>query len=249
MYGPLSKLRIFPGRWTSARGLLGGVATLLAGLLGHSPTAAAELTLDHLRIERGTVVGDLGLAEVLDPETRRSVENGLPITLRLKIEVWRDRRSWFDKQIDARVETWRITWDPGDRRFLLIHPGPRLREEGFDRLSELLDELFPRTIEIYPRWDLESRHRYFAIVEVAIQPITLEEFREIDGWIRGRIREGDRPDPEPGDEEPEGEGLAGAIFGFLVDLSGFGDTIHRVETDRFRVADLPSEIRTPESGP
>jgi hypothetical protein len=30
-----------------------------------------------------------------------------------------------------------------------------------------------------------------------------------------------------------------AVFGFLVDLSGFGDTIHRARTPRFRPADLP----------
>ena len=188
------------------------------------------------------VVAELSLLEPLDASARSSVESGLPITIRTRVEVWRDRRRWFDNQIASRVEALRVYWDPGERRFVLDHPPPHARQDGFDRLSDLLAHLAARPLEIHPRWDLREGHHYFAIVEVAIQPITLDEFRELDGWIRGRIA-GDGPEPEPEPEGHEGGGLTGAVFGFLVDLSGFGDTVLRTRTERFRVEDLPAASR------
>ena len=83
----------------------------------------------------------------------------------------------------------------------------------------------------------------------------LEEFRELDGWIGGRIRgRGDADGgSEPGAGEPDsagsmepsepassGGGVTGAFFGLLVDLAGFGDTIYRARTPPFRPSDLPA---------
>ena len=216
---------------------------LLSALAAPGPASAGSLALGPLRVDRGLVVTEMSLLEPLDAAARSSVESGLPITIRTRVEVWRDRRRWFDKQIASRVEAERVYWDPGERRFVLDHPPPHARQDGFDRLSELLDHLSTRSLEIHPRWDLEAGHRYFAIVEVAIQPITLEEFRELDGWIRGRVA-GDGPQPEP-DDDGEGAGITRTLFGFLVDLSGFGDTVLRTRTERFRVEDLPTAPSLP----
>ena len=81
---------------------------------------------------------------------------------------------------------------------------------------------------------MSEAHRYFVTMEAAIQPLTWNEFQDLDGWLSGRIR-GDNPSEEDGEEDP---GISRAFFEFLVDLSGFGDTYYRARTPSFQPSDL-----------
>lgn len=224
--------------------LLGGLTLGLIPAPGAAQAVSSGLEPGLLaglpQIHRGMLVSELNLVAGFDAETRASLEAGLPITVRYQTELWRARKRWFDKQIDARVETFRVHWDPGLSQYLLTYPRPRERQDRYEELDELLGDLSTRTVDVYPRWDLDPGHRYFALFEVAIQPITLEEFRELDGWIRGRIG-GDRPEPS-GTEPTADSGWAETVFRFLVDLAGFGDAIFRARTPEFRLLEL-SESR------
>jgi hypothetical protein len=96
-------------------------------------------------------------------------------------------------------------------------------------------------LPVHPRWELDDDDAYFVAVEAAIQPLTWSEFQELDGWLSGRIRGGAEPS-ESGSPpaEESGPGVSRAVFDFLVDLSGFGDTYARARTPSFRPKDLPA---------
>jgi hypothetical protein len=110
------------------------------------------------------------------------------------------------------------------------------RAETFASLDAALGRLTPQRLDVHPRWELEERHAYYVTVDMAIQPITLEEFRELDGWISGRLR----GDPDSSLVPPSEGGVSGAFFGFVRNLAGFGDRIHRTETPPFRPSSLGS---------
>jgi len=226
------------------------VATaLLAAVVSPIPVRAADdgaLVIRSLTVERGWVTAHLALADAFDADMRASLASGLPTTVRFTTELWQQRSHWFDRQVSSRVASYRIRWDPGERVFTLTYPGPP-RTDAYEELDPLLAELSTRAIRVHPRGDLEDRHRYFVTAEAAIRPLTLEEFRELDGWIGGRIRgrgDADGDDSEgvlgpPTEEEARGGGVAQTFFGLLVDLAGFGDVIHRDRTAPFRPGDLP----------
>jgi hypothetical protein len=108
--------------------------------------------------------------------------------------------------------------------------------ETFQSLDAALERLSPRVLDVHPRDALNDGSTYYVTVEMAIQPLTVEEFRELDGWISGRIRGGEGGEDVP--EEDDG-GVSGAFFGFLIDLAGFGDKILEAETPGFKPASLP----------
>lgn len=212
--------------------LLGSVAILIAG----AGAAAADdsLTIEQLGVTEGMLAAVIRLPDGFDAETRRSINGGLPITVRYTAELWRKRRFWFDKQIDSRVRTFRVSYNPGEKLYSVTGSGRR-RRETFESLDAALDRLSPRTVEIHERWELENKHTYYATLEMAIQPLTLQEFRELEGWVSGRIR-GDGGSEAPS-EEDEG-GVTGAFFDFFLDLAGFGDKIHEAETPGFKADHL-----------
>jgi hypothetical protein len=201
-----------------------------------SPARAAELSVAAIGVVEGELRTRLELRELLDPRTRGAVASGLPITVRFTAELWRERRRWFDQNVAVHAEAFRIRWDPRERVYTLAHPGPGRRIDTYDRLDDLLLDLGSHELPVHPRSALDDRKRYFVALEVAVRPLTLEEFRELEGWIGGRLDGGE----DPGDAASEGsEGLPGAVLGFLLDMSGFGDLILRERTPAFRPDELP----------
>ncbi len=208
----------------------------VSSVLVADATRAAELIVVETGVVDGALATRLELRDLLDPRTRGAVASGLPITVRFTAELWRERRRWFDQHVAVHVEAFRVRWDPRERVYTLAHPGPGRRIDTYERLDDLLHDLGARELAVHPRWALEDRKRYFLALEVAVRPLTLEEFRELEGWIGGRIGRGE--DPTDAQSESGSEGVPGAVLGFLLDISGFGDVIVRERTPSFRPPDL-----------
>jgi hypothetical protein len=220
------------------------LAILALVLSAGSAVRGSELRIEQVGVSSGEVRVRLRLVDLLEARTRGAVASGLPITVRFTADLWRQRRRWFDQHVAARVETFRIRWDPRERVYTLSHPGPGRRMDAYERLDDLLEDLSSHELPVHPRWALEERSRYFVEVEAAVRPLTLEEFRELDGWVGGRLRGDDQPEDAEG---REGEGVPGAVLGFLLDLSGFGDVILRERTLPFRPAELADLEPLPET--
>lgn len=216
--------------------LPGGLRTALVVLLWAGAAHADDLAIEDLGVQRSMLTVRVLLRHGFDTETRTSIERGLPITVRFTVELWRKRRLWFDKQLDSRVRSFRVRYDPGEKLYSVSGTGRRRGRETFQTLDAALERLSPRDLDVYPRPELEDGPRYYVTVEMAIQPLTVEEFRELDGWLSGRIRGGGQESaPVAGDD---GGGVSGAFFGFLLDMAGFGDKIHEAETPAFRTSSL-----------
>jgi hypothetical protein len=215
-------------------------AAVLLAALGTlpRPAGATELVLEQLGVADGEVRARVRIVDLLDAGTRRAVASGLPVTVRVSVDLWRDRRRWFDEHVDARVSAYRLRWDPRERWYTLTHPGPARRVDTYERLDDLLADLEERDIPVHPQGALDRGARYFAVIEVAVRPLTLEEFRDLDGWLGGKLRGAGDPGAAP-DSAGSEEGLSGAVFGFLLDAAGFGDVIRRERTPPFRPAELP----------
>lgn len=184
--------------------------------------AAAEpsLAIENLGVRRGQVTASLQLNEAFSAETRDAIEQGLPITVRFTAEIWRARRHWFDKQVDSRVKSYRLRYHPGERLFSLTERGLGRRRQTFETLEQAIEEVSARRIAIHSRWQLSESHTYFVTVEAAIQPLTLAEFRELEGWISGRIHKDGPPAGSSAEPGESGGGISGAFRGIDVARPG-----------------------------
>lgn len=196
-----------------------------------APSHAASLQILRIGVARGTIVASTRLVDGFDAKTKDSLERGLPITVRYTADLWRERRHWMDKQIDSRVRTFRVRFHPGERTYTVTEGDREDRRQSFETLAQAIDEISLRDLPIHPRWELQDGQSYFVSVAVAIQPLTWSEFQELDGWVSGKIRGG----PEPSsDSSPEpSRGVSRAVFEFLLDRSGFGDSHLRTRSASF----------------
>ena len=133
---------------------------ILAAMLPAASRAADPLALEDVGVRQGMVTATVRLTEGFDAETRSSVERGLPITVRYTVELWRKRRLWFDKQLDSRVRSFRVRFDPGERLYSVSGADRYRVRETFQSLDAALERLSPRVLDVYPRAALKDGYDF-----------------------------------------------------------------------------------------
>ncbi|MFN0149926.1 MAG: DUF4390 domain-containing protein [bacterium] len=186
-----------------------GLAVMLEAPLARGDSLAATWSISNL----------------LDDETRRSLESGVGAELVITIEAWRKRRLWFGSLAASRTFEYSAWLDEHNRRFELHERGG-----GTSRAFASVDELerfvsSPTTVGVIAAADLGPTSRYTIAVSVELRPLTLEAMRSIEWWMKG--------EPSRGGSLP-GSGITRRITSIAADLSGFGKRTASARTDEFR---------------
>ena len=136
----------------------------------------------------------LRLAGLLaDPELRSVVESGLPLRVRVRVELWRDRV--IDEHKGS--ETWNavLVYDPLEKNYRLRTQGsPAIdrRMSGFEPARAALES--PRSFALGPSAD----GRYYYTANIELGTLSLSDLEELERWLKGELRpavSGDRSIP------------------------------------------------------
>ncbi len=207
---------------------------VLAGLglaLGAGIAGAVEIVgVRVMRLESHVAVA-LAHTGVLSPRVRDSLERGMPTTVRLSVDLWRDRAGWFDQLVRterAEVRVARNAWS--DEYQLRRQSGPVLTLIDLEEVELELDR--PTRVRLLPVSALEPGERYYAIVRVEVKPLTVEDIEEVERWLSGEAKRAGKPGPGSIARLP-------AYFvGMLANLSGLGDETATHRTGPFTRQDL-----------
>ena len=131
-----------PALPTTARKAPRVAAWLACGILlaAGFPAAAMDLALAPPRERAGRVVIEARPAQVFDDRIRESLARGMPATLELHAELWRDRRGWFDRLEGATDASVRIRYEVWSDSYRLERIGAlgEAYQRGFDRTPGFL---------------------------------------------------------------------------------------------------------------
>ena len=198
--------------------------------------AAPDVRADSIRV-RGVEADADTLSVVFsvdDPFFEKLVdtlERGFSATLTFSAELWEHRRTWFDRLDQTAEAVYRIRYDSWSEEYVAYglegdidtQASPRdlsICRPGLHRMP------FSATV------DLDPKKTYYVHLTVQLEPLTVEEIRELEGWLRGTWG---APDEGP----PRTRGVTSGLFGLVKNLTGFGDEVARARSERFRLEDLP----------
>lgn len=210
-------------------------ACAFACLLAGAPRAHAQdglsATVDRVWIRADSLNVDFSVRELFSDRIRNGLTRGLPMTLSVEIELWRDRSGWWDALEVRHVREYKIqqnVWD--DRFFVDDVRGRRIWLPSVDALERHLSY---RRGEFVTEIDvLRPDERYFVVVIPTLKPLTIEDVREVEAWLTGEFETGSK----------RGgfsviTGLPRTVFGIFIDLAGLGDASTLARSGRFRVED------------
>jgi hypothetical protein len=216
-------------RRTITRALLfavGGCAAL-------APAAALAVEIVGVRVTRleNHVAVALGHVQLLSPRVRESMERGMPATVRLTVDLWRDRPGWFDQHVrseHAETRVGRNAWS--DEYQMRRQAGPVLTLIDLDEVERELDR--PTRVRLLPVSELSAGERYYAIVRVEVKPLSVEDIEEVERWLSGEAKRIGKPGPGSIAQLPY------YVIRLLANLSGLGDETATFRTGSFTRADL-----------
>jgi uncharacterized protein DUF4390 len=201
-------------------------------LAGSPATATAlDLTLSRPRERDGRLVIDARPSQVFDSRIAESLARGMPATLVLHAELWRDRRGWFDRlesHVDASV---RIRYEVWSDSYLIERFGAEPIVVGsVDSVATVLQR--PWSLAVARIGQLSATSRYYVVLSATLRPLSVEDLEEVEGWLSGEVGSGRRSGFGVVTEIPR------SIFDAVRNVAGFGDQKARALTPVFGLKDL-----------
>ena len=207
------------------------IALAVSVLVIHGRAAALDVQLGTPRARGGSVVLEARLGDLFPVRVEESLARGMPATLRLHAELWRQRNGWFDRLERSFDTELRIRYDVWSDSYRLERQGsPPLAVASLDSATAALSR--PWSIPVARVWDLKPQSRYFVVLTATLRPLSVEDVREVEGWLSGEVEDKRRSGLGVVTELPR------ALFDAVRNLAGFGDQRARAETGVFRVGDL-----------
>jgi len=118
-----------------------------------------------------------------DSDLQKAVESGLPLRLRVRVELWRDR---FVDQL-AGSQTWSavLSFNPLEKTFRLRTTGTPAIDRALAAYSDARSALeAPRSFSLRPL----SAGRYYYTATIDVETLSLSDLEELERWLQGQLR-------------------------------------------------------------
>lgn len=198
-------------------------------MLGALPLAARADVDVAVSAEDGILYVDALVTGVFDEELDRALRSGLPARASVELVLWEQRSGLWDREVVR--DEWQVSvvFDVVNEGYTVFDEGGRLMLETVD-LAEV--EVFVSGIDLLPLCDLEEidpdRSHYLGM-RFTIEPLSVDEVRDLERWLRGNVRDGGRLRDVPGQ-----------LVGVLRNRLGLGGQSERGRSPEFRPDELPS---------
>lgn len=193
-------------------------AALPSPLRGQGDDRPVGLTVDPVTGAASVVMTDL-LAE---PRLQQALEDGLPLRIRVRVELWRDR--FFDQP--AGSFEWRMNFvmDPLGGGLRVLGPGPPPRDvmlESVDAARASLETVLQPPLR--PR----EEGRFYYLVWLEVETLSLSDIEELQRWLRGEVG------PAVTNQEEMGDAFETGFGRLFVRALGLPTRRIRITSDRF----------------
>ena len=207
------------------------LAAALGLVLGAGAAGAMEITLAPPRERDGRVLVEARPVDAISSRVAESLERGMPATLQLHAELWRDRRGWFDRMESSGDAAVRIRYEVWSDRFLIERKGAEPIVVGsVDSVASVLER--PWLMPVARVGQLNATSRYYIVLVATLRPLTVEDLQEVEGWLSGEVGSGGKSPIRVVAEIPL------SLFEAVRNLAGFGDQKARAISEGFTLSDL-----------
>lgn len=198
-----------------------GILSLLLLIPVSGLTKGKKYRFGKIRGEKGTLVVDFQLRDLISNDVFNGLQKGMTAAIEYQVQLWKDRPHWVNQLVAEEIVRMKVSFDNWERRYVVTTPEEEpklLNEDGVrERCSELVN--FP----IASLEKLEQGSRYRIAIRVILQPMSVENYREIKRWLAGEVKEFN-PKTLKSTKSP-GKKAGNWLLGLVLNLTGFGDRV------------------------
>jgi hypothetical protein len=189
--------------------------------------AAAEVSL-AVSAEDGTVYVDARATGLFGPDLDEALRSGLPARVRIELVLWERRSGIWDREVVRGSWGVSVLFDLLDETYSVLGAeGIPLMESG--DLGEV--EEFVAGVNLWPLCSLDvldGGRRHYLGAKFGVEPLSVDEVRDLEHWLSGSVLQRDRLRDVPGQ-----------LVGILRSRLGLGERSERGRSADFVPLELP----------
>lgn len=173
---------------------------------------------------------DVRTDDLVDEDVQRALRSGLPARVRLRMELWARRSVLWDELVIALQTEVRVVFTLLDERFDVLDDAGRLVFTSADVADVVRWLENVRALPLCALDELEPGRKHYVTAELRLDPLTVEEVRDLRRWLRGALTEED--------ERSSVERLSGQLLGVVKGKLGLGDRQRSGRSPSFELEEL-----------
>lgn len=189
--------------------------------------ARAQVSL-AVSAEDGTVYVDARATGLFGPAIEEALHSGLPARVRIELVLWERRSGIWDREVVRDAWGVSVIFDLLDEIYSVLDAGGNSLLETAD-LGEV--EEFVAGVELWPLCsldDLDGGRRHYLGAKFGVEPLSVDEVRDLERWLGGSVRQRDRLRDVPRQ-----------LVGILRSRLGLGERSQRGRSEDFTPVELP----------
>ncbi len=122
-------------------------------------------------------------------EADSTVGEGIPATLVLVVDLWRDRSGWWDALVHTEVYTYRFRRDVWWGTYEVVKPdGTLILLPDREELRVYLERAYE--VPLGPASRFDAGKGYYLSVKATLKPLDIDDLEKIDAWVSGDVTKG-----------------------------------------------------------
>jgi len=199
-------------------------------ILASTATAGSDVEIVDLKVQSDSIWVAFEIDEEFFEKLTDTLDRGFSATLKYTFEIWEPRRTWFDRLNRSVVIPYKVRYDSWSEEYVAL--GSRGEVDAQASPEDL--SICHRGVNRIPVFDvarLKPDRSYYLHLSVELQPLTVEEIRELEGWLRGTWSGSEG-------RTSRTRGISRGLFGLVKNLTGFGDEVVRTRSENFSLDQL-----------
>ncbi|MEE9554360.1 MAG: DUF4390 domain-containing protein [candidate division Zixibacteria bacterium] len=211
---------------------------LLFTLIVPVSSNALEIGFKYVNSGSDTIITELSIIDSLSEKLIEYIDKGVPVGFEYRVELWKVRQGWFDKQITINEIKFRIRFDTWSKKYTVLEISPDLVVENtLTRKREMLDLILSSDRIFLPFND--STGVYYLVGKIVIKVMTLSNFREVESWLKGEISGIEKPNIRKAPDK-----ISEFLFNTALKVTGLENVSKDIKTGIFELNDLPLKLNT-----
>jgi hypothetical protein len=161
--------------------------------------------------EQDTLIAAFRLRGIF--EHGENLGDGIPATLILIVDLWRDRSGWWDSLVRDQVFTYRFQHDLWTNQYQVWNVDQTVTTlPDKESVRAYLERVHEVALGLGRHFDRD--HTYYVTVKAILKPMDLDELSKMDAWLSGKV------------SDRGGGGVLGlpkALAQVVVEMTGLGD--------------------------
>jgi hypothetical protein len=195
--------------------------------------SAFEPQFKYIKRANGEIKTSMALSDSLPEDLINNINKGVPVLFTYRIELWIQRAGWFDKLFGRIETTYKVRYDPWEKRYSVIQIQGDLTIEHSLKGEREVWEIISSSGEIAFAPENIDGYCYMA-GEMSAKVMSFSNYKEVESWLKGEITDaGSQKLSEAPDKVGE------FMFDMALKISGFKNMSKSIKSENFEIAKLP----------